>query len=160
MPRPWCADAAVNAVRNISGRTETGALQTTFLKCTSTRCLSLFSPRVQAICATRSLFAPLAEGVESTAPDHNNHRESPGSTAHVLVMSAKKASVECCINCNVPELDRMEIDEPLWLERYGEEEDGEVVADTETLQGEAHDSGLCYRDPNPRVWAPTRLLLV
>ena len=42
----------------------------------------------------------------------------------------KKTSRECYINCNVPELDRIGIDEPQWLESY-DESDG-VVPDTET----------------------------
>ena len=46
-------------------------------------------------------------------------------------MSAAKANVECYINCNVPELDRVESEEPLWLESYGE--DDEVVPDSDTV---------------------------
>ena len=46
-------------------------------------------------------------------------------------LSAAKANVECYINCNVPELDRVESEEPLWLESYGE--DDEVVPDSDTV---------------------------
>ena len=49
-------------------------------------------------------------------------------------MSAEKASRECYINCNVPELDRIETDEPLWLETYDELEGSGVVPDYETQQ--------------------------
>ena len=49
-------------------------------------------------------------------------------------LSAKKASVECYINCNVPEIDRIEVDEPLWLETYDELDDSGVVPDAETQQ--------------------------
>ena len=45
-------------------------------------------------------------------------------------LGAAKANVECYINCNVPELDRVECEEPLWLESYGE--DDEVVPDSDT----------------------------
>ena len=50
------------------------------------------------------------------------------------VSTPKKASVECYINCNVPELDRVETDEPLWLETYDEVEVTGVVPDIETQQ--------------------------
>ena len=36
------------------------------------------------------------------------------------------------INCNVPELDRIEIDEPEWLETYDASDGVGVVPDTET----------------------------
>ena len=45
-------------------------------------------------------------------------------------LSAAKANVECYINCNVPELDRVESEEPLWLDSY--DEDDKIVPDSET----------------------------
>ena len=49
-------------------------------------------------------------------------------------LSAEKANRECYINCNVPELDRIEIDEPEWLETYDESDGAGVVPDKETVE--------------------------
>ena len=48
-------------------------------------------------------------------------------------MSAAKANVECYINCNVPELDRIEAEEPSWLESYDEFDVDDVVPDACTV---------------------------
>ena len=46
-------------------------------------------------------------------------------------LSAAKANAECYINCNVPELDRLDSEEPEWLEAYGDGD--EVVLDSVTV---------------------------
>ena len=48
-------------------------------------------------------------------------------------LSAAKANVECYINCNVPELDRIEAEEPSWLESYDEFDVDDVVPDACTV---------------------------
>jgi len=72
-------------------------------------------------------------GVGAVERSHKKMKNGVFSKARPS-LSSEKASVECYINCNVPELDRVETDEPLWLETYDEVEVTGVVPDIETQQ--------------------------